>query len=57
MFQLYRGENKLHEERIYIGLSCYPILFSTFLNKIRLKKTKKTKQVAFEEKIRISSVY
>jgi hypothetical protein len=27
----------LHEERIYIGcLSCYPILFSTFLNKIRL---------------------
>jgi hypothetical protein len=26
----------LYEERIYIGLSCYPILFSTFLNKIRL---------------------
>ena len=26
----------LYEERIYIGLSCYPILFNTFLNKIRL---------------------
>ena len=26
----------LYEERIYIGLSCYPILFSTFLNKIHL---------------------
>jgi hypothetical protein len=26
----------MYEERIYIGLSCYPILFSTFLNKIRL---------------------
>ena len=26
----------LYEERIYICLSCYPILFSTFLNKIRL---------------------
>ena len=24
------------DERIYIGLSCCPILFSTFLNKIRL---------------------
>ena len=26
----------LYEERIYIGLSCYPIHFSTFLNKIPL---------------------
>jgi hypothetical protein len=26
----------LYEERIYIGLSCYPILFSTFMNKICL---------------------
>ena len=26
----------LYEERIYIGLSCYPILFNTFLNKIGL---------------------
>ena len=26
----------LYEETIYIGLSCYPILFSTFLNKISL---------------------
>jgi hypothetical protein len=26
----------VYEERIYVGLSCYPILFSTFLNKIRL---------------------
>jgi hypothetical protein len=26
----------LHEERIYIGLPCYPILFSTFLNILRL---------------------
>jgi hypothetical protein len=30
----------LYEERIYIGLSCYPILFSTFLNKIRLNQIK-----------------
>jgi hypothetical protein len=26
----------LYEERIYRDLSCYPIFFSTFLNKIRL---------------------
>ena len=33
---LYLVHQYIYEERIYIGLSCYPILFSTFLNKIRL---------------------
>ena len=36
ILRLCRHNTCTFEERIYIGLSCYPILFSTFLNIIRL---------------------